>query len=141
MRWLLCLACLILTAPTSAETIFRCQAKGGRVSLQSSPCPAGTEQTTRTYEHRDNPEAIRRRAEIEARMHAERVARPSAGARRSYRTFYNGVEIKDSRDVQRARCQEAKADRERTLRAVGLKRNFDLLRRLDDAVYRACKGV
>ena len=35
-------------------------------------------------------------------------------------------------------CVSAKATRTRTLERVGLKRTFDLLRRLDDAVHSAC---
>lgn len=129
MRWLLCLACVLPAVPaTSADTIFRCEGKGGGVSLQSSPCPVDSRQTKRTYEHQDNPEAIRRRAEIEARMHAQRVATPSPRGVRHQRTSQNGVQINDARDMQRARCQRAKADRE-------------LLRRLDDAVHRACKDL
>jgi hypothetical protein len=37
------------------------------------------------------------------------------------------------------RCRTAKARREAKLASVGLKRTFDLLRKLDDAVYEACK--
>ena len=141
MRWLVCLACLLPMLPASADTIFRCQGKGGHVSLQSSPCPSSSKQTTRTYEHRENPEAIRRRAEIEARMHRERTGGQTRDSSHATRTFHNGVQINDARDTQRAQCNAAKAHRERTLRAMGLKRNFDLLRRLDDAVYRACTGL
>jgi hypothetical protein len=38
-----------------------------------------------------------------------------------------------------SRCDTAKARREAKLKAVGLKRTFDLLRKLDDAVNEACK--
>jgi hypothetical protein len=38
-----------------------------------------------------------------------------------------------------SRCDAAKARREAKLKAVGLKRTFDLLRKLDDAVNEACK--
>ena len=37
------------------------------------------------------------------------------------------------------RCQDARDRRERTLARVGLKRTFDLLRRLDDEVWAACR--
>lgn len=37
-------------------------------------------------------------------------------------------------------CQAAKENREATLKRVGLKRNFDLLSRLDSEVWERCKG-
>ena len=40
-----------------------------------------------------------------------------------------------------SRCDAAKARREAKLKSVGLKRTFDLLRKLDDATNEACKQV
>lgn len=42
-------------------------------------------------------------------------------------------------NAKHQRCQAAKARRDDTLRRVGLRRTHELLRRLDDDVYEACK--
>jgi hypothetical protein len=39
------------------------------------------------------------------------------------------------------RCEAAKQNREWTLEQVGMRRTFDLIRRLNDEVYEACKGT
>ena len=66
---------------------------------------------------------------------------------REYRAAYDtayasyGGQRPSERDIKRARCNDAKAHREATLREVGLTRDFEMLRSLDDAVYEACKGL
>ena len=45
--------------------------------------------------------------------------------------------ISQYRDGQR--CENAKAERDRVYRQVGLHRTFMLSRRMDDMVYEACK--
>lgn len=42
---------------------------------------------------------------------------------------------------QMNRCEAAKQNREWTLEQVGMHRTFDLIRRLNDEVYEACKGT
>lgn len=41
--------------------------------------------------------------------------------------------------VKPSACEAAKANRDRTLERVGLKRTFDLLSRLDEQVRNACR--
>ena len=66
---------------------------------------------------------------------------------REYRAAYDAAYASLSgqrvseRDIQRARCKDAKAHREATLHEVGLSRDFELLRALDDAVYAACRTL
>ena len=66
---------------------------------------------------------------------------------REYRAAYDtayasyGGQRLSERDIRRARCNDAKSHREATLREVGLSRDFEMLRALDDAVYEACKGL
>ena len=127
MHWFVTL--LILCAfPASAETLYRCKSRDGEVSLQSDPCPAGAEQTARDFVVRYDPDAAARRQAIDAEMERRSVAQ-----RRSIR--YTSAGRKRSGDG----CAAAKTRRQRTLDSVGMRRNFDLLRRLDEQVHSACK--
>jgi len=64
----------------------------------------------------------------------ERPARKSSSSRRT-----TASSARSRADPAESRCQAAKSKREAKLRAVGLKRTFDLLRKLDEAVYAACR--
>lgn len=58
----------------------------------------------------------------------------------TYRSSNGGGQlhhISQYRDGQR--CENAKVERERVYRQVGLHRTFMLSRRMDDMVYEACK--
>lgn len=121
------------SATTAA--IHICVDRNGGVSYQSDPCGPGQ----RTREVRTfrtvavDPQIQRRTREIEREMdrrnHTTRVATAGrSGAGRS-------------RPATPSPCQTAKDQRKRELARVGLKRNFDLLSRLDGAVWDACKGL
>ena len=129
--WLLAAA-----APARAQTVQKCIAADGHVSFTSGACGAG-ERLDATYAA--VPERVtagpaaaataRRAAEPGARRRGQQ-ARPPARAPRS-----------QARPTRAApdRCQAARDRRERTLARVGLKRTFDLLRKLDDEVWAACR--
>ena len=107
--------------------VYRCVGKGGTVSLQSQPCPVGQRVTRAIYAPPD----------------AEPIRRPTAVSRAPAQasTYSFGTPpANDERALGRAACASAKANREDTLARVGLRRTYDLLQRLDAAVYEACKG-
>jgi hypothetical protein len=119
--------------PTSVQTspqlhmVYRCVGKGGAVSLQSQPC-APDQRVTR---------------EIYAPPEVERVRRPTIVSSVPTRTssYSNGPSAIDyERAQRRAACDSAKSARASTLAAVGLARTYELLQRLDAAVFEACKG-
>ena len=68
---------------------------------------------------------------------SETVTRVTAGERASI-TYGSSH---DKRSQQRAECSAARAHQESVLRTVGLSRTHDLLRRLQERVYEACKGL
>jgi len=82
------------------------------------------------------PRDIERQREIERATDAREYRAAYDAAYASY-----GRQRGSERDIQRGRCNDAKAHRDATLKEVGLSRAFDLLRSLDDAVYEACKGL
>jgi hypothetical protein len=131
------LLCGLLAVPTAgAETIFRCVGKGGKVTLQSDECPIEQKQTWKYYPRpNDTGDAARRRERIEAEMD-----------QRNRQGSNNGQVIHNygstsQRDQKRAQCNAARQSRESVLRQVGTRRNFNLLRQLDDRVNRACVGL
>ena len=112
----------------NAQQVYKC-AKGRDVSYQSAPCD-GTQTLVKRWEAAPEPEppAIESSPRQPQRKRPERDSRPPrlGGSR-------TGTVSADNR------CRAAKARREAKLVSVGLKRTFDLLRKLDDAVHEACK--
>jgi Domain of unknown function (DUF4124) len=120
----------------AAQTIYTCVDTHGAAAYQSTPCPDGM-RTSKVREYQPvapDPALIARSREIEREMDA-RNRRSYAGVAAIARNS------RASRRPQQAdACETAKARREKTLEDVGLKRNFDLLSRLDRGVWAVCKG-
>lgn len=108
--------------------VYRCVDRANAVSFQSQPCGPG-QRTTRAIPAPPEPEPVRPRQQ----------SRPNAAAQGNYSASWSpGM---DERASRRAQCASARQGREDTLRRVGLKRNYDLLQRLDAAVNAACRGL
>ena len=123
---------LLPAAQATAQEIHTCiDAKGIR-SYQNLPCDPGQRTASvRSYEAKpEDPAVAARSAAIQQEM--DRRNRPSGKA--------TVVRTATRRPAGPTPCQAAKAKREATLKRVGLKRNFDLLSRLDSEVWDVCKG-
>lgn len=118
----------IVCAPSAlAGTLYKCVARGS-VAYQTSPCePGSVTAWTREFQPDPPPPAARARS-----------ADPRGKEPRERYVAYRPVRWRVQREPLDP-CEAAKAKRERELARVGLKRTFDLLRRLDDEVYDACK--
>ena len=135
------LSLLFCVAPAgNAQQIHKC-IKGSAVSYQSAPCEAGHRLVKQWVAAPDpEPSATQsghRRAKHEhdeaksvQAGHGAGGSRTRTGSRPAKRSSIAGAD---------KRCAAAKARREAKLIAAGLKRTFDLLRKLDDAVHEACK--
>ncbi|MGA6182207.1 DUF4124 domain-containing protein [Stenotrophomonas sp. NPDC077421] len=142
MIWsvLVWLACM----PAHAQTVYKC-VSAGQARYQSAACPEGrTEQTWSAVQHRPvryyaaYVEALRRELKRDAAARRGRQAMPAA--RRGRATAAPGVRghlISVHRDPQA--CAAARQRREAAHRAAGLTRDLALSRRLDDAVFEACR--
>lgn len=122
--------CFVLVASTAhAGEVYKC-VKGKQVSFQSEPC-ASDQEVKRIVPFVPDAEepAWQRRQRTEQQM-AERYARERQQA--SMTAIPPAPQVPDA-------CAQAKAHREFVLAQVGLRRTFDLLRALDEAVYEACK--
>lgn len=132
---------LVLALPATpawAQTVQKCTGPDGHVTLTSGACPDGQRQAA-SYDATPEVMTPERAAELERRRQqddansrylqslAPRGGASTRGQRYSGRASRHGA------------CDAAKARREDTLRRVGLKRTHDLLRKLDDQVYEACK--
>lgn len=132
-RFAVFLVLLAVAAPAAAGTLHVCQDARGVRSYQDTPCAADTRNLgTRAFEAKaPDPVLLARSRAIEAEMDrrnrggGSRIAAVREGPRRA---------------AAPSPCQAAKARREATLKRVGLKRDFDLLSRLDGDVWDACKG-
>ncbi len=136
LRWIVVVLFLV-PAGLRAETIYKCVGAKGSLSYQSQPCPASARRATAKvygaiYE---DPAAERRVEQIRREMDAR-----SREFRRAPSRYRSGGSYAQ-RDRQRSDCDAAKANRERKLETVGMSRNFDLLRQLDDQVARTCKNL
>ncbi|MEN1959747.1 hypothetical protein WCE41_05340 [Luteimonas sp. MJ246] len=124
-------------AQVHAQTVQKCIDTTGHVTLTSGECADG-ERLAGMYDAVPEPataaaagKAESRRGQAGASSRSGATARGAAGSARPARAKARGKLSPD-------RCQAARDRREQTLRRVGLKRTFDLLRKLDDEVWAAC---
>lgn len=113
-------------ASTAAQSVQKCIATDGHVTLTSGDCADG-QVLAKTYDAVPEPAA--------AQAAPSRIATPARSGSRSTPRATARSRGKPPPD----RCQAARDRREQTLRRVGLKRTFDLLRKLDDEVWAACR--
>lgn len=117
---------LLLIGGAHAQTLYKCVAGNGAVSWQSAPCAQGTRMARSVAYTPELPAAVP-------------VSGPvlKSNARNGRRASGRRVSMRASRARPDA-CARAREHRQATLERVGLKRNFDLLSKLDAAVRRAC---
>lgn len=123
---------LSIALPAQAQQVYKC-AKGKDIAYQSRPCDP-SQQTVRQWDATPEPVAVVTEPEP-----ATKPARTSARTSKPRSPASSNRNVRPRIDPADARCNAAKARRDARLKAVGLKRTFDLLRKLDDAVNEACK--
>jgi hypothetical protein len=136
MRILLYLLFLFpLTA--SAQMVYKCVGARGATVYQDEPCPQGA-RADKAWDgaaHQTTPEQLRAndaRIRLTEQQLAARRARQTASG--SYRSS-----APTASDSRHHRCEVAKRNRDAQLERIGLRRTYDILQRLDAAVYEACK--
>ena len=138
MKWIFTLAMLSLAFSAHAQQVHKCVDRRGNVAYQSQPC-AAAQTTARTWEAQPDPVSDRPAVPVAEPRRSMQNAYPKTKSRRSKAVGASGASIPVENSGNSRACEAAKATRVRTLERVGLKRTFELLRRLDDAVNRACK--
>ncbi|WP_147653920.1 DUF4124 domain-containing protein [Vulcaniibacterium gelatinicum] len=140
MRAVILAGGMLFAGTGQAQVLYKCMGGDGVPSYQSQPCAQGR-RIEKIYDATpDTPERIEasRRAQRHAAEQAERLSR-MAGTDRQPRIVYRGTRVSQA-ERDRAACEDAKAHREATLRAVGLARTYELLQKLDEHVRAVCKG-
>lgn len=138
MKWIFSLATLSLAFSAHAQQVHKCVDHRGNVAYQSQPC-ADSQTTARTWEAQPDPVSDRPAVPVAEPRRSTQNGYPKTKGRRSKAGGASGAAIPVENSGNSRACEAAKATRVRTLERVGLKRTFELLRRLDDAVNRACK--
>ncbi|HEX7801582.1 MAG TPA: hypothetical protein VF471_02330 [Pseudoxanthomonas sp.] len=124
---------VLIAPPVHAQHVYKC-AKGRDVSYQSAPCD-GTQSLVKQWEAAPEPEP----SAAEFSQHAPKGRQRGANSAGNRTRFGSHGRTTSPISAADNRCRAAKERREAKLIAVGLKRTFDLLRKLDDAVHEACK--
>ena len=141
MKYLLCAGVLSVAGHCQAQQVFKC-VNGKDVSYQSQPCEAN-KKIAKIWSAPPEPpptDQDRRRAALKRQRDAAESAYLRRLAGREGLVSGQAQPIGAQIPVQGGSgCAAAKQYRDSTLRAVGINRTHDLLRSLDDAVYRACK--
>lgn len=139
MRRLPVIAALsLLSCTASAQSVYKCRDAKGSPVYQSEPCSNAEKRWDAKPEPPPTYDDLRARELVRQRQEAESAQlRRAAGRDRPQQAI--GANLPAYAGANPDRCENAKRERQRVLDQVGLKRNFDLLRRLDDMVYNACK--
>ena len=120
----------------SAQQVYKC-VQGKDVSYQSQPC-AQSDQAVKAWDA--VPEPPPSNEELWRRYYAKkRGQRESAYLRSLAGRSGSGSGASIRVPQSSTACAAAKASRTNALNAAGLKRTYELLQALDDAVNRACK--
>lgn len=122
----------------NAQQVYKC-VNGSEVSYQSAAC-YGTWKVARQWDATPEPAADQlRQHQPKSQRKRTESAQPSRTAGTDRTRSASNQRSAGSRKSSLSRCDAAKARREAKLKSVGLKRTFDLLRKLDDTVNEACK--
>ena len=140
-----CIAAAFQLGAADAQTLYKCASRTGN-SYQQSPCAASSrlvESMVTVPDPRPTAAQLAERARKAEQDRAESAFLSHlAGTDRipmSYRApRYARSSTRVARSPGNDDCQLARAARKTTLQAVGLNRTYDLLRRLDDEVNKAC---
>ena len=131
MNWMqFLLILLVLPVMTShAQVLNKCVTPSGAVSWQSDACAGNTRQMRSISYTPEVPTVFVATTQPATKAGGNARSRRASGYRISTRTAL----------APRDPCLQAKRSRESTLERVGLKRNYDLLSKLDADVRRVCR--
>jgi len=142
--WILLVMVLVasvaVASVASAQQVYKC-VDGENVSYQSAVCDAAqvvARQWNATPEPEPSAEELRQLQLKREQGRIESAWLSRAAGTGPVRSVRSGRQSGNVRS-RPSRCDNAKARREAKLESVGLKRTFDLLRKLDDTVHEACK--
>lgn len=119
---------VLFVGNVNAQVLYRCMSASGVVSWQSATCPQGMH-TVKSVEYTPDAQTPSSLPSDSRATYIRTRSRASSGYRVSARTTRTKPDA----------CARARGKREVTLERVGLKRNFDLLSKLDADVRSVCR--
>ncbi|MBU8974521.1 DUF4124 domain-containing protein [Lysobacter sp. MMG2] len=129
----------LMCGSASAQVVNKCMGKGGAVHYYSGPCPAG-------YQHAKTWDATPEQPPTNEELWRRYYQRKQGEADSRYLSGLAGTSsgavghrVRADGARSASACDAAKASRESTLAAVGMRRTYELLQQLDDSVREACK--
>ena len=133
---MLIVATLLLAMPAGAQQVHKCKGRDGVPVYQNDPCPDAP--AVKTWDARPHHVSPADQARIDRQLAEARQVQEQRRLQRNMPVY--AVPAPRSQSQSRhARCEAAKAHRERQRERLGLRRTYEDLRRLDRAVYEACK--
>lgn len=141
---LLSALCFGVGAEEPVNLVYKCVNKAG-TQYQSQPCAKGETVHIRLADPAPvSPEAAaanqRYLDDLRQQNAASRAASRPAPAAPVYRNGGGGAQLHHISQYKDGNaCEAARAERERVFRAYGSNRPFEIGRRMDDMVWRACK--
>lgn len=134
------------TTQATQRTLRKCVSRSGAVSIQNGVCAAGSktawvratvpEQLDEARRHELVEQALQRDADS---RYLSRLAGTDGRSYRSRRPVRSSRSGRSSRNDKAGACEAARQYRKTILKAIGLKRDIDLLRSLNDRVHDACR--
>lgn len=130
---------VLLCGEVRAQSVHKCVGGDGAVSYQSGPCPAGSREAKSWQAPPDPPPDARRQRELEEKRRRDREESEYLSRRAGTDRAPGAARSRTASTPTASACEAAKAQRQRTLDGIGLKRTYDLLTRLDEQVRQACR--
>lgn len=132
-----------LAVPSVAQQIYKCVTKVG-TEYQSEPCASGEAAKTWAVDVAPRSASVienERRLDNLRQQNAATIAPRQSRSNPTYRSSSGGGgrlhHISQHKDPNA--CEAAKAERVRVYQAVGIRRSFELSRRMDNKDWAACK--
>ena len=131
------------SAASTAQSLYKCTDPQGRNSYQSTPCDGHRQQVWArelpvASTPLPSPPPTASGAATTKRKTPPTAARSArSGGRKTSRSRNDGAVISLHGDP--VACEKAKERRRKTYEKLGLKRNFETSRKMDDLVYDACR--
>lgn len=136
------LMALLLASSLHAQTLYKCVSKSGGTSFQQQPCPAKSRVARTIYTQPVPPMTAVQLRQLKRKKQQDR-------AESAYLSHLAGTDVAPAplrwsnstySETRASRCAAAKAFRDQQERQLGLKRNYDILRALQQPVNAACNG-
>lgn len=135
MKWIVGFLLSLVAGSVPAADVYRCVDRGGQATLQNMPCPSGSRaasvKNVTTDEGHSSEDHRRARDDAKRRMAENRRLAEAAG---TDQVHHSSPQRRTPRVS--AECEKAKQERTR----MESTSNIDLRRRLNDAVFAACRG-